>query len=255
MGNYTFLAVQVSPDTRALTDLDAVDLDSDGDLDIVSGTPRTGRQVWYENAGSFPFQSRELVSNLPEVTHLVAVDYDGDGDVDLMATHLALGILHVFQNDGQAQFTPYPLHGLTKGISAIRIVDVDADMDPDLVTYEEQEDAVKWYENRTSPTAIDRSDAPAPPHTIRLQAAYPNPFNGSTHIRFHLPTANDVELSVFSITGQHVRTLIRKTMPAGEHAIRWDGQDGNGRPVASGVWVYRLQVGTELYSGKMVLVQ
>lgn len=74
----------------------------------------------------------------------------------------------------------------------------------------------------------------------RLRAA-PNPFNPSTLLGVSLPEAGVVDLHVFDVAGRRVRTLIGgKTMPRGSHEILWDGRDDDGRLLASGVYVIRM---------------
>ncbi len=68
----------------------------------------------------------------------------------------------------------------------------------------------------------------------------PNPFNPSTTIRFRLPRATQVELRVYNVRGELVRTLATGAFPAGEHAVEWDGRTDRGGNVSSGVYYYRL---------------
>lgn len=101
------------------------------------------------------------------------------------------------------------------------------------------------------PTGID--DTPTP--TARLYAAYPNPFNPQTTIRFDLALPSRVVLAVYSVEGGHVRTLVDEDRPAGPHAALWDGRDGDGQSVASGVYFYRLWAGGFVDTKKMVLLK
>jgi len=74
-----------------------------------------------------------------------------------------------------------------------------------------------------------------------LEQNTPNPFNPVTTIRFVLPAAGHVRLMVYTMNGQLVRSLIDGDLGPGTHEIVWDGTDARGRPVASGVYVYRLE--------------
>jgi hypothetical protein len=76
----------------------------------------------------------------------------------------------------------------------------------------------------------------------RLRCA-PNPFNPRTTIRFSLPTTGPATVRVFAADGHLVRTLVDHVMPAGDHAIDWDGRDRQGRPAAAGAYVVRLEHG------------
>jgi hypothetical protein len=86
-------------------------------------------------------------------------------------------------------------------------------------------------------------------------AAYPNPFNPSTTIRFTLREQAPVSLQIFNIRGALVRTLIDSDLDAGIHERRWNGRDSFGQLVASGVYFYRLRMGTEMLSGRLEMVK
>jgi len=90
---------------------------------------------------------------------------------------------------------------------------------------------------------------------LRLHQNNPNPFNPSTHIAFDLPSAGPVSMRVLDASGRVVRTLIDDDRSAGPHAVRWDGTDGAGLPVASGVYFYRIEAAGEVLSQRMVLLK
>ncbi|MBL7148960.1 MAG: T9SS type A sorting domain-containing protein [Candidatus Cloacimonetes bacterium] len=69
---------------------------------------------------------------------------------------------------------------------------------------------------------------------------HPNPFNPETTISFSLQNNSNVELSIYNIKGQKVKTLINGFREAGYHSIVWDGKDSNGKPVTSGLYFYRM---------------
>ena len=93
------------------------------------------------------------------------------------------------------------------------------------------------------------------PSEYALSQNYPNPFNLSTNIKFALPIAGQVDLEIFNILGQRIRTLISDNMPAGFHQAVWDGCDETGKPVASGVYFTRLRSGEYLGYRKMMLLK
>ncbi len=85
---------------------------------------------------------------------------------------------------------------------------------------------------------------------------YPNPFNPSTTIPLRLAQAGSVDLSIYSADGRLVRRLHAGSLPAGEHRIVWDGRNGKGSSVASGVYVARLSAaGGAVASRRMVLMK
>ncbi|MBD3401729.1 T9SS type A sorting domain-containing protein [candidate division GN15 bacterium] len=93
------------------------------------------------------------------------------------------------------------------------------------------------------------------PSTVELYQNYPNPFNPTTTISFALPGGSEVELSVYNLLGQKVRTLTDRYYSAGTYELTWDGQDSRGQTVASGVYFYRLRAGEIVQQKKMLLLK
>jgi len=88
------------------------------------------------------------------------------------------------------------------------------------------------------------------PIAYALTQNYPNPFNPVTKISFGLPSASDVKLEVFNLSGQVVKTIYEGRLEAGIHLYSWDDSD-----VASGVYLYRLTAGDFVETKKMVLLK
>lgn len=93
------------------------------------------------------------------------------------------------------------------------------------------------------------------PSAYALRPAFPNPFNPSTTLSFDLPEAGPVSLKVYNLRGQCVRTLAEDTMEAGVHRAVWSGVDDQGRPVATGAYVCRLQAGGLTLTRKLLLIK
>ncbi|MCF7813744.1 MAG: T9SS type A sorting domain-containing protein [Candidatus Cloacimonetes bacterium] len=70
---------------------------------------------------------------------------------------------------------------------------------------------------------------------------YPNPFNPTTTINFGLKEDCKVNITLYNIRGQKVKTLINDNMPAGQHQVIWNGKDDSGKTAASGVYFYKMQ--------------
>ncbi len=93
------------------------------------------------------------------------------------------------------------------------------------------------------------------PTAVSLSQNYPNPFNPFTTIRFELPQPDEIELSVFNVTGQRIRCLIKGQKAAGLHQVVWNGRDEHGEPVPSGIYYYRLVTTHKVFSKKLVLAK
>jgi hypothetical protein len=96
----------------------------------------------------------------------------------------------------------------------------------------------------------DVTDVEGLPDSYSLAQNYPNPFNPATRINFSLPVASNVRLSVYNILGQQVALLVNGNLSAGQHSVQF-----NGRNLASGVYIYRLEAGSFVAQHKMVLLK
>jgi len=93
------------------------------------------------------------------------------------------------------------------------------------------------------------------PASLVLGRGAPNPFRGSTQIGWALPRDQKVTLTVYDVTGRVVRRLVDEVRPAGRHAVTWDGTDGTGRSVASGVYIVRCSTIDRTLVQRIVLVR
>jgi hypothetical protein len=90
---------------------------------------------------------------------------------------------------------------------------------------------------------------------VHLFQNEPNPFSPETRIAFELPQQGLAALRVYSAHGRLIRTLLEDALPAGPHAVQWDGRDEAGRPVATGVYFYMLDAPGVSESRKMLLLR
>jgi len=105
------------------------------------------------------------------------------------------------------------------------------------------------------PALVSNKDNPINKPVAILSQNYPNPFNPSTTISFNLPQASNVNLSVYNIKGQLVKTLVKDHLPAGPQSITWNGDDNNSNKVASGVYFYKIEANGIKEMKKMVLMK
>ncbi|MCK4384626.1 MAG: S8 family serine peptidase [candidate division Zixibacteria bacterium] len=95
----------------------------------------------------------------------------------------------------------------------------------------------------------------AEPTRYELFQNYPNPFNPQTKIRYYLPEATWVNLTIYNLLGQRVRTLVDEYQNAGAKAMFWDGKDEKGNQVASGIYFHQLKTEEFSQTRKMVLIR
>lgn len=102
-------------------------------------------------------------------------------------------------------------------------------------------------------SGVDPGDLP--PGGFELEQNYPNPFNPGTAISFQLSAFSNVELKIYDIRGQLVRTLLSEAKAPGRYTVQWDAADESGQKVASGVYYYRLSAGAFTETKKMVFLK
>jgi len=96
---------------------------------------------------------------------------------------------------------------------------------------------------------------PVAGNRLMLRAADPNPFVGSTTLRYQLPRDADVSLQIFDMNGRLIRTLSSGLQNAGRYEIEWDGHDSASQPVPTGVYFSRLKAGAEEAARKIVVTR
>ena len=93
------------------------------------------------------------------------------------------------------------------------------------------------------------------PDGPQLQQNAPNPFNSETVISWFLLRPGPAQVEVFALTGQRVAVLHEGPKKAGVHRVHWDGRDNQGRPLASGVYLYRLSTAEAVQTRKLTLLR
>ncbi len=93
------------------------------------------------------------------------------------------------------------------------------------------------------------------PEKYELSQNYPNPFNPTTQIRYQLPNADKVRITIYNLTGQVVRTLVDAQVQAGYHITQWDGRSDQGSAVGSGIYYYRIETKSYTMTRKMAMLK
>jgi hypothetical protein len=88
-----------------------------------------------------------------------------------------------------------------------------------------------------------------------LEQNYPNPFNPNTNIRFILEEPTQVEIEVFNLKGQKVRTLVNGSYGAGDFIVNWNGKNDDNRDEPSGVYFYKMNTNSNSKIRKMILLR
>ena len=93
------------------------------------------------------------------------------------------------------------------------------------------------------------------PDEFIVSANFPNPFNPSTIVAFYLPKPGNVDIAIYDLNGQIVKTLFSGYNGAGDQRIRWDGTNDQFIPVSSGMYICSIKYGNKFKSIKMLLLK
>ena len=248
------------------------DLDGNGTVDLLGSPERIetfletnyyGLTLWRLDASGVLARHSLLDWKAFPLHAATASDLNGDGlpDVALVVGNSTVGpalVVLLSQRNGAPILSGhYPLPGEGSQVFAS---DVNGDGDTDLVVLGTSPTSdlggVFVLINQGTPATAVASETAATPTASILGANYPNPFNPTTTIPLVVPDeAKNVDLTIYNILGQPMRQVWNGPLAAGEHALTWDGRDAQGQPVATGVYVYRLQVDEQTRARKMVKLE
>ena len=139
-------------------------------------------------------------------------------------------------------------------ISTSQVWDIEIDEDGAIWMALEKGSAngilAKYTPDRTT-TAVQTEQ----PEILSIIESYPNPFNAQTTLSFELPSESMTTLAVYDITGRKLRELLTGDIRAGRHSVLWDGKDGDGVSVGSGLYFSRLSAGGGVATGRMLFLK
>lgn len=93
------------------------------------------------------------------------------------------------------------------------------------------------------------------PDQFKLHQAYPNPFNPTTTLQYEMGSAGPVSIDVFDVNGRKVRSLFTGIQTPGQHEVRWDAKNDNGRSMSSGVYLFKVNVNGKTHTAKTLLLK
>ena len=184
--------------------------------------------------------------NLTSLEKFQVMLYPKDGeDGDIVYQY------HTVDNPGIT--TNYCTVGIEDHSSTIGLTYSHANQYPITATPLQAGLAIKF--TTTPPDSYVANDDHLQSPSVALEQNYPNPFNPSTTIRFNLDKGQKARLDVFNMKGQLVNTLVNQELERGTHSFVFDGKDAKGNPLASGLYLYRLQTKNQTVSRKMLLIK
>ncbi len=138
-----------SPQLGEAASVFAIDLDGDGDADVLSTSGFNSSVLWYENLGGGLFgPSQEITSSVNSPVTVYAIDLDGDGDADVLSGSQADDKVAWYENLGGGQFGPQQvILASMDAVSSVHAADVDGDGDADVLSSSYGDDMIAWFEN------------------------------------------------------------------------------------------------------------
>jgi hypothetical protein len=151
------------------------------------------------------------------------------------------------------------------------IIHPDADIDPDICFLNDEEVLTVWSTDRdnnfniysavgrpfseTFTNAVGEDGKKISQNVFFVSQHGPNPFKDKTSIKYGLLRSGDVDIVIYNLFGQKIRTLANKEEKAGIHTIPWDGKDDAGKNVSSGVYFVRLKAGDYTATRKVLMMR
>ncbi|MDD4289715.1 MAG: FlgD immunoglobulin-like domain containing protein [Patescibacteria group bacterium] len=112
----------------------------------------------------------------------------------------------------------------------------------------------RYWQNANTMTDIDDPITP-PAESPVLNQNYPNPFNIQTSISYTIPKSGNVQIEIYNVKGQLVKTLVSGDKTSGDYSVTWNGTDQNGQLVSQGIYFYKMVSGKFSSTKKMILMK
>ena len=233
-----------------------MDVDGDSDLDLAIGG-FNGKLSFYENTGnpaSYEFTSNPAYFGTLDIgdnSTPFFIDYNEDDVLDLFSGSRN-GEMFYFRNDGNnispiwSLITNQFIHDNFGGNTFPCFFDIDNDTDSDLFLGNVK-GGLYFYLNSMITSVAEWELTPVDNYSI---AAFPNPFNPSTRIKYSIPDNGFVNLSVYNLLGEKIAQLVNEIKTAGEYESEFDGSG-----LASGVYIAKLVSNNNHHTIKMILTK
>jgi hypothetical protein len=238
---------------NAETSCVVADANNDGIPDLFVGTFVSFEVILLlgDGNGGLTFSDRTNVGG--RAWMLAVGDVNLDGNVDVVSANSFANTFSVvlggrlWENDGSGQFGNVRGFLASAAGSCAIMHDRDNDGDLDISAIDEVDDILFLFDNDPVATGAE----PTPLHgRVRFLPNEPNPFNPTTTLRFNLPVSSHVTITIYTIMGEKVSTVLSERRAAGPNHVAW-----NAAGLPSGVYVARLQAGTVVETRKLVLAK
>ena len=151
-GTPSFSAADVATSADGAQSVFAADMDSDGDMDIVSASYNDDAIAWYDNNGNSDpsWSASDIATSADGATSIYAADVDGDGDMDLLSSSFSDDKIVWYENNGSQSFTAHSISTSADEAFSVYAIDLDRDGDMDVLSASSDDHKIAWYENNGS---------------------------------------------------------------------------------------------------------
>ena len=181
-------------------------------------------------------------------------DLNNDGYDEVVVASQNADILILRGNNGQLLFQYTLPGGSEQGRSVAVMQDIDGNGSFEILAGSDASGVV-LLSGGLNAGPLSVGENPGVPEQFALLQNYPNPFNPSTTIELALPVQSDFTLTIYDILGREVRSFSYERVPAGVQKIVWDGRNGLGSQVASGVYFYQARFAHSVQTKSMMLLK
>jgi photosystem II stability/assembly factor-like uncharacterized protein len=259
-----------------VTDLDTGNVLANADITLGTSTTTTNGNGEYEmlvDVGTFDFscellgfdsytEEDILIEDGLTVTIDVALQNQYVPPTDLDCSVTGSNVLITWSApETEANVTNYNIYrngDILYTVNGSTTLKVDIDVPSGSYTYNVSAIYYDVYESELTDDfvveVVDAGDV-LPANGAILHGNVPNPFNPTTAISFTIDSPGYVELSIYNVKGEKVRTLVNESLNADTHSVIWNGLDDSGRNTASGVYFYKMKAGSFTSTKKMVLMK
>ena len=125
----------------------AIDVDQDGDIDVLSSSFTDDKIAWYENNGSQNFTEHIISNSAKGASDVYAIDIDQDGDIDILSSSINDNKIIWYENNGSQNFAEHIISSSAEAALDVHAIDIDKDGDIDVLSASFSDDKIAWYEN------------------------------------------------------------------------------------------------------------
>jgi len=202
-----------------------VDLDDDGDLEIVACMKQGNVFVFHHDGSNFTSFPTSVAGNIESTPAVGDLDNDGDYEI-VIGTTQGLQVFDIKSNKGE--MFSWKLH---RG----------------------NETRTGYFDNLTLASLDD--GASVTPTEFLVSPNYPNPFNPVTHVDIALPESGKLIVSIFDLSGRLINTLIDDNLEAGSYSVTWHGNNQMGQFMPTGIYFMKIISGANMKTQKLALIK